>query len=137
MIKIQNIQVGLVESVRFSNMTPVRRSAGSYPLFWRILEENYPFKTNVLRISAKLIHVKGKSTEKGLFLTRGGGGTIHILGMGTCHREGYRFSQFWYSNGINFRNFHNWYSVGYAFSKNWYKVGYTLRKNWYKERVCF
>ena len=26
----------------------------------------------------------------------GGGGTIYILGTGTCHREGYRFSRFWY-----------------------------------------
>ena len=79
---------------------------------------------------------------------RGGGGTIHILGTGTCHREGYRFSRFWYKeryrfhdfgmrNGINFRNFNNLYRVVYAFSENWYKVGYTFWNNWYKERVCF
>ena len=35
-----------------------------------------------------------------------GGGTSHILGTGTCHREGYRFSRdFGIRNGIDFHDF--------------------------------
>ena len=36
---------------------------------------------------------------------RGGGGTIHKLGTGTCHREGYRFSRFWYKERYRFSQF--------------------------------
>ena len=31
--------------------------------------------------------------------------TTHILGRGTCHREGYRFQDIDIKNGINFHNF--------------------------------
>ena len=87
-----------------------------------------------------------------------GGGVLYIfwvrgraIGKGIdFHGFGIRndFHDFGIRNGINFRNFHNLYRVGYAFSENWYKVGYiflknwynveyTFWKNWYKERVCF
>ena len=35
----------------------------------------------------------------------GVGGTIHILGTGTCHREGYRFSRFWCKERYRFSQF--------------------------------
>ena len=47
--------------------------------------------------------------------TRGGGGTIHILGTGTCNREGYRFSRFWYKEWYQFSRF--WYKERYQFSQ--------------------
>ena len=30
------------------------------------------------------------------------GCTTYIWDTGTCHREGYLFSRYWYENGINF-----------------------------------
>ena len=44
-----------------------------------------------------------------------GGGTIHILGTGTCHREGYRFSRFWYKGRYRFSRI--WYKERYHFSR--------------------
>ena len=80
---------------------------------------------------------------------RPGGGVLYIFWVrGRAIGKDIHFHEFGIRNGINFRNFDNWYRVGYAFSenwykvgyiflKNWYKIGYTFRKNWYKERVCF
>ena len=101
---------------------------------------------------AALLFFDGSIEQKTIALkmvaTRGGypGGIFWVRGRAIG--KGIDFHDFGIKNGINFRNLHNWYSVGCAFSenwykvgyiflKNWYKVGYTFRKNWYKERVCF
>ena len=66
------------------------------------------------------------------------GCTTYISGTGTCHREGYLFSRYWYKERYQFSQFG--YKERYLFSRfldEIYKVGYTFSKNWYKEWVCF
>ena len=53
------------------------------------------------------------------------GVTIHILGTGTCHREGYQFQRFWCRNGTDFYDLGLRNSID-AFSENWYKVGSSI-----------
>ena len=83
--------------------------------------------------------------------------TIHILGTGTCHREGYRFSRFWYKQRYRFSRFlykeryqfFSIFTIGIGSGMHFQKIGICL-KNWYKviksglhfgkigiERVCF
>ena len=54
-----------------------------------------------------------KMTAKGPKIP--GGASIHILGTGTSHREGYRFSRFWYKERYRFSRF--WYKERYRFSQ--------------------
>ena len=49
-----------------------------------------------------------------------GGCTTYIMGTGTCHREGYRFSRYWYKERYQFSQF--WYEERYRFSRFWYEV---------------
>ena len=53
-----------------------------------------------------------------------GGGVLYIFWVrGRAIGKGIDFYDFGVRNGIDFRNFRNWYTVRYAFSENCYKIG--------------
>ena len=67
-----------------------------------------------------------------------GGCTTYISGTGTCHREGYLFSRYWYKERYHFSQF--WYKKRYLFSRflyEIYKVGYTISKNCIRNGYVF
>ena len=73
-----------------------------------------------------------------LFVAGGGGCTTYISGTGTCHREGYLSSRYWYKERYQFSQF--WYKERYLFSRFLYeihKVRYNFSKNWYKVGYTF
>ena len=67
-----------------------------------------------------------------------GGCTTYISGTGTCHREGYLFSRYWYKERDQFSQL--WYKERYLFSRflyEIYKVGYTLPKIGIRSGIFF
>ena len=67
-----------------------------------------------------------------------GGCTRYILGRGTCHREGYLFSRYWYKERYQVSQF--WYKETVPISRFFYEIynfGYTFSKIGIKSGILF